>query len=216
MPGMPNSNYRETPSEELVNAVTHGLGALASLVGLGALLEHCWNQPTALLASAVFGLSLVCMYACSACYHACSGSALKERLKTLDHVCIYLLIAGSYTPYCLLALPAWPGLPVLVVVWTLAAAGSLFELRLGARYPALSLTLYLVSGWLCLLIVPQLYLSLSGAGLAWLVAGGLSYTLGSIMYARHWFLFSHSLWHLFVMGGSAGHFASVWLLVHAH
>lgn len=204
------TDYRETPAEELVNALTHGLGAIAALAGLGRMLELCWDKPLALLACTVFGLTLVMMFASSAVYHACHLEHIKPRLQNIDHVAIYLLIGGSYTPYCLLALPAWPGLPVLAVVWVLAIAGSVFEVKGGLRYPSLSLVLYLGLGWLALLIVPHLLVCLSPAGLGWLLVGGLCYTIGAIFYARHWFLYSHSVWHLFVIAGAGCHFQSVW------
>ena len=208
-------SYKETPAEEVVNCVTHGVSALVTLGGLGAFLEQHRTEPLALLATTIFGFTLFLMFFASSVYHGCTNVELKKRLQLFDHVAIYLLIAGSYTPYCLLALPSSHGLPVLALVWVMAAVGSLFEIRFGIRYPAVGLFFYLALGWMATLILPHLTRSLCGPSLTWLIVGGLSYTVGAIFYARHWFRFSHGVWHLFVMAGGACHFSSVWLVAEA-
>ncbi|MBT9589125.1 hemolysin III family protein [bacterium] len=205
------TSHQETPHEEVVNSLTHALGFGLSAAGLWSFLHWFGNRPIAAWSTGLFGATLTLLYLCSTAYHACPSSALKPRLQRLDHVAIFLFIAGSYTPFCLLALPNPLADYVLATVWTLATVGGLFSLCGGTRFPTLSMALMLALGWMAVFIFPYLLHSLSWSALGYLVGGGLSYTLGSVFFATHFFRFSHAVWHLFVMTGSLCHFACVWI-----
>ena len=159
----------------------------------------------------MFSATLTSLYLFSTAYHACPHSPLKPRLQRLDHFCIFLFIAGSYTPFCLLSLPNPLADYVLAVVWLLAMIGALFSLCGGTRFPTLSMLLMLSLGWMALLIFPYLLHSLSWSALGWMLGGAAAYTLGTVFFATHWFRFSHAVWHIFVLTGSLCHFQCVWI-----
>jgi len=198
---------------ERFNCWSHGLGALLALAGLVALVTRAAGEQDGLkLASlTVYGASLVLLYSASALYHAVEGRA-KPLFRKLDHLAIYLLIAGSYTPFALVTLRDSVGPPLLAAVWGLALLGSLLEFW--TRRRGLSLALYLVMGWLALLAIRPLAQSLAGQGLTWLVLGGLCYTLGTAFYAfDRRYPAAHGVFHVLVMGGSVSHFVAVWAYV---
>jgi hemolysin III len=200
-----------TASEELANALTHGVGLLASLVGLPVLVLAYLARGDALLVAGVsiFGASLVALYAASTLYHALPSPRAKRVLQVVDHVAIYLLIAGTYTPFTLGVLRGKWGWSLLGAIWTLAILGILFKLLFGTRYRALSTAFYVAMGWLIILAIRPLALAVPTAGLWLLVAGGLCYTGGVIFYVRERPRFTHAIWHCFVLAGSAFHFFAV-------
>lgn len=204
------TDHLETPEEEIVNSLTHGLGLVLSVFGLLVLLHHFWNRPVSFLACAMFGGCICTMFLMSTLYHYCERPALKTRLHRLDHLSINLVIGGSYTPFCLLALPG-NGLDFLAKVWLLAFVGMLFVLCGGVRYYRCTLVMYFALGFLAVLILPPLCQTMPLQALLWLLGGGALYTLGSFFYATHKFSYSHAVWHLFVIGASACHFVSVFL-----
>lgn len=196
---------------ERFNAWTHLVGAL--LACLGAI----WLQVLAALGGslaemvsvAIYGISLVLLYSISTLYHSLRGRA-KVIMRKLDHLSIYLLIAGSYTPFCLVTLAGPWGWTLFGVVWSLALLGMLQEIKPRSEARVLSLVIYAVMGWIVLVAVKPLLAALGGAGFAWLLAGGICYTVGIVFFVfderfRHW----HGIWHLFVMGGSLLHFIAV-------
>ncbi|MEG4316272.1 hemolysin III family protein [Pseudomonas sp. FIP_A4] len=196
---------------ERFNAWTHLVGAV--LASLGAI----WLQVLATLGGslaeivsvAIYGLSLVLLYSISTLYHSLRGRA-KVIMRKLDHLSIYLLIAGSYTPFCLVTLAGPWGWTLFGVVWSLALLGMLQEIKPRSEARILSLVIYAVMGWIVLVAVKPLLAALGGAGFAWLLAGGICYTVGIVFFVfderfRHW----HGIWHLFVMGGSLLHFIAV-------
>jgi len=201
---------------ERFNAWTHLVGAVLALIGMVWLLvvASLDGTPQKIVASAIYGVTLLSLYCISTTYHSLRGRA-KAILRKLDHLSIYLLIAGSYTPFCLVALPEPWGGPLLAIVWTLALLGMLQELRQplsGAR--TLSLAIYAAMGWLALVAVKPLLAALGRAGFGWLLAGGIAYTVGIVFFAfderyRHW----HGIWHLFVMAGSLLHFVAIFFYV---
>lgn len=201
----------QTRQEELANALTHGAGLAASLVGLPLLVWAAASRGDArqIVACSIFAASLVLLYAASTIYHALPSSRAKRALRVVDHVAIYLLIAGSYTPFCLGVLRGAWGWTLFGIVWGLAAVGILHKLVLGFRFPRLSVLLYLGMGWLAVVAIGPLLRALPGAGLAWLVAGGLCYTAGVVFYVRDHLPYRHALWHLLVIAGSACHYAVV-------
>ena len=196
---------------ERFNAWTHLVGAL--LACLGAI----WLQVLAALGGslaemvsvAIYGISLVLLYSISTLYHSLRGRA-KVIMRKLDHLSIYLLIAGSYTPFCLVTLAGPWGWTLFGVVWSLALIGMLQEIKPRSEARILSLVIYAVMGWIVLVAVKPLLAALGGAGFAWLVVGGICYRVGIVFFVfderfRHW----HGIWHLFVMGGSLLHFVAI-------
>jgi hemolysin III len=157
----------------------------------------------------VFAASLVALYAASTLYHAVPDSQVKRRLRLLDHCAIYLLIAGTYTPFTLGVLRGAWGWTLLGVIWALAFSGIAFKTVGGFRFPRLSTVIYLAMGWTCLVAIGPIVAHVPPRGIAWLVAGGLLYSLGVVFYAATRVRFSHAVWHLFVLGGSACHVAAV-------
>jgi hemolysin III len=196
---------------ERFNAWTHLVGALLALVGAGWLLALALpgGDQWKIFSVAVYGLTLVILYSASTLYHSLRGRA-KRVLKKLDHLSIYLLIAGSYTPFCLVTLRGPWGWSLFAIVWTLAVVGMLQEIKPRSEARVLSLVIYAVMGWIVLVAIEPLIAGLGMAGFIWLAAGGVLYTVGIIFYAfderfRHW----HGVWHLFVMAGSIAHFVAV-------
>lgn len=197
--------------EELANALTHGTGLAASLVGLPTLVLVAVNGGGArqIVACTVFAATLVILYAASTLYHALPPSRAKRVLRVVDHSAIYLLIAGSYTPFTLGVLSGAWGWTLFGVIWGLAAFGILYKTLLGFRFPRLSILLYVGMGWLAVLAIGPLTQALPAGGLAWLIAGGLCYTAGVPFYLRDRLRYRHAVWHLFVLAGSACHYAAV-------
>jgi hemolysin III len=199
---------------ELANTLTHGAGAVASLAGaallisLAALRGDVWS----IVGSAVFGTTLVLLYTASTLYHAAERPTIKARLKIFDHSAIYLLIAGTYTPFMLGALRGGWGWSLFGVAWTLAAAGVVFKLFFTGRFNRLSTAIYIAMGWMVVVAIGPMVQRLPLPVLAWLVAGGLAYTAGTAFYHGHR-RYSHAVWHLFVLAGSACHFVAATMQV---
>lgn len=196
---------------EKFNALTHLAGAVLSLIGTVVLivLAALGGDPWKVVSVSIYGVTLVLLYSISALYHSLRGRA-KDILRKLDHHSIYLLIAGSYTPFCLVTLRGPWGWTLLGVVWGLAALGSLQELRSGSGARVLSLVIYILMGWVALAAMFQLVDALGLAGFSWLLAGGLFYTIGIIFYVIDTRLtHAHGIWHLFVLTGSASHYVAI-------
>jgi len=200
------------PREELANALTHGAGLVASLIGLPFLViaAAARGERVALIGACVFGATLIALYAASTAYHAVSTPTIKQRLRVLDHAAIYLLIAGTYTPFTLGVLRGTWGWTLFGIVWTLAAIGVLFKVIVGSgRFAKLSTLLYIAMGWLVIVAIKPLVLAIDTAGLVLLAAGGLLYTVGVIFYVDKRRAWTHPVWHLFVLGGSVCHYFAV-------
>jgi hemolysin III len=198
-------------AEEIANAVTHGLGLVASLIVLPLLIGASANRGDTplVIGCSVFGATLVVLYAASTIYHALPVSRAKRILQLIDHSAIYLLIAGSYTPFALGVLRGGWGWTLLGAVWGLAGLGIVYKSLFGLRFPRFSIVLYLLMGWMATLAIGPLMRTLPLAGLLWLLAGGLLYTAGTLFYVRERPRYSHAVWHLFVLGGSACHVVAV-------
>ncbi|MFQ2753171.1 PAQR family membrane homeostasis protein TrhA [Aeromonas caviae] len=200
-----------SPREEWVNRLSHGLGLLLGGLGLVLLLHKGWDQgPRVLLSYGVYGASLVLLYLASTLYHSVSSVAARRWSKLFDHCAIYLLIAGTYTPFLLVALDTPLAQGLMVVIWGLALAGVVFKLIFINRFKKVSLFTYLMLGWLSLVVIYQLYLHLDGTGLLLLGLGGLIYSLGVIFYVAKRIPYNHAIWHLFVLGGSLCHFMAIY------
>ena len=193
------------------NAWSQLIGALLALSGAEVLivLAAVGGDARKVVSVSVYGATLVLLYSTSTLYHSLRGR-IKILFRKLDHLAIYLLIAGSYTPFCLITLRGAWGWSLFGIVWGLAIFGMLQEIKPRSEARILSLVIYAVMGWIVLIAVDPLLLALGSAGFAWLAAGGLLYTVGIVFYAfdekfRHW----HGIWHLFVLGGSAMHFIAI-------
>jgi hemolysin III len=197
--------------EEWANRLTHGAGALLALVGLVALARSAAAHGTArqLLACSVFGGSLVLLYTSSTLYHTIPHARARSLLRVLDHSAIFLLIAGTYTPFTLVSLRGAWGWSLFGVVWTLAALGIALRLLLRRRPTGLFVGLYLAMGWCVVLAARPLAAALPPAGLALLAAGGLAYSVGVVFYLWQRLPYNHAIWHGFVLAGSAFHFFAV-------
>ncbi len=197
--------------EELASALTHALGALAALVAGAALvvLVALRGDGWQLVASVVFAASMVLLYVASTLYHAARGEQVRRRLKILDHCAIYLLIAGTYTPFTVVSLQGRVGWTLFAAIWTLAAAGIVFKLFFTGRFKLLSTGIYVAMGWLVLLAIKPVMAALDAWTFGWLVAGGVAYTAGTFFYHRMSIPYSHAIWHLFCIAGTAAHFVAV-------
>jgi hemolysin III len=199
------------PRWELANAVTHGAGAVAALAGAVVLIvaASMYGGTMEIVSSAVFSATMVLLYTASTLYHAAKRPEIKARLKVFDHCAIYLLIAGSYTPFTLIGLRGGWGWSLFGVAWGLAVAGVIFKLFFTGRFPRLSTGIYLGMGWLSLVAIVPMMQRLPGTTLAWLVAGGIAYTAGTAFYHSRRIPYAHAIWHLFVLAGSVCHYAAV-------
>ena len=196
--------------EEVASLLTHAAGVLFSVVALVVMLVLAADSALKLACAAVFGITLVLLYSSSTLYHFFTSPRWKARLQTFDHACIYLLIAGSYTPFMLITLRGPWGWTLFGIVWVMAAAGVMVKLRGNGRKDSrISTALYLAMGWLALVAIGPLMRGLEAAGVVWLVAGGLCYTAGVVFFAWHRLPFHHAIWHLFVLAGSVSHYVTI-------
>lgn len=204
------SQLCDSHREEVASLVTHAVGVVLSIVGLATMLMLSGGEPLKLISAVVFGVSLILLYTSSTLYHFFTAPRWKALFQSLDHACIYLLIAGSYTPITLITLRGVTGWWLFGTVWVLAIVGVLIKtLRKGKKDHWLSTTLYLAMGWLILFAMGPLTRNLPMAGVWWLVAGGFTYSFGIVFYAWRRLPFNHAIWHLFVLGGSACHVIAV-------
>ncbi len=206
--------------EEFLNTLTHALGLALSLFGLVFLLIKSINLPDGLnidrfqlVSFSIFGISLVALYLASTLYHSASEADKKSTYKMWDHCAIYLLIAGTYTPFLLVTMRENVGWLFFFIIWGIAVFGILLKVQFKHRFHLLRVATYLVMGWLVILTFDALKASLASGGLNLLIAGGVVYTLGVIFYLYERIPYSHAIWHLFVLGGSVCHYFSIYLYV---
>jgi len=200
----------ETREEERLNYLTHLLGLFLSLIGGGILFWACLSGDVwRIISSCAYIITLIGLYAASSFYHWCDLHLRKKTLRIVDHSCIYLFIAGSYTPFTLGPLRDSHGWELFFVVWGIAIFGVVFKIIAVDRFKALSLCSYLLMGWLVTFSFPTLFNELSSSALMWFIAGGLSYTFGTIFFAWESLRFSHAIWHLFVLSGSFCHYFAI-------
>ncbi|MFC3092685.1 hemolysin III family protein [Alteromonas sediminis] len=204
--------HRYSSSEELINALTHGAGFLAAIAGLVSMLYRA-DSYIAITASAIYGSTLILMFLTSTVYHAITHTETKRWLKLFDHSAIYLLIAGTYTPFTLLAIGGTLGVIATAVVWILAIGGVAFKCIAGQRFPKVAVTTYLILGWIIVLLIYPLYQALPGAGLWLLVAGGVCFSVGVLFYVAKNKQYTHAIWHVFVLAGCSFHYFSVYYFV---
>jgi hemolysin III len=197
--------------EEIANAITHGIGLLLSIAGFVVLLVLSALRGTAwhIVACSIYGATLICLYAASTLYHAVISRRVKRALRIFDHSAIYLLIAGTYTPFLLVSLRGPWGWSLFGVIWGLALAGVLFKFWFVERFAILSTAVYIAMGWLVVIAAKPVITHLRLTAIIWLLAGGLAYTGGVIFFAAKRIPYSHAIWHLFVLAGSICHYFAV-------
>ena len=196
--------------EEILNAVTHGVGAaLAATALTGMLLLYAGDGVWHLTSCLVYGISLVLLYLASTLYHSFRNLRVKAVFKAIDHAAIYVLIAGNYTPFALIPLHGGLGWTIFGIVWGLAAVGIVLQVFAVQRFRVVRTLCYLGMGWFAVVMIQPLLEALPEAAIWWLVAGGLAYTVGAVFYLARRLPYSHVIWHLFVMAGSALHFYTV-------
>jgi len=197
--------------EEIANSVSHGVALLAAVVAAPVVVLAAVRRGDAagILGASVFVMTMVLLYLASTLYHALPRNRAKRVFQILDHGAIYLLIAGTYTPFTLGVLRGTWGWTLLWLVWGLAIAGVVLKAAGGVRYPVVSTCVYLAMGWLVLIAIKPLWLGVPPWGLFWLLAGGIAYTTGVVFFAARHVRYSHLVWHLFVMAGTTCHFIAV-------
>ncbi len=201
--------------EEIFNSITHGIGVLLSIAALVLLIvfSSIYGSTSHVVSFTIFGVTLILLYTASTLYHSFQKPAVKRLFKIFDHSCIYLLIAGTYTPFLLVTLRGVLGWTLFGVIWFLAITGVVLKVFFVHRYEIISTTAYILMGWIIIFAIKPLIDSLPTGGIIWLVSGGLAYTLGVIFYVWRKMPFNHAIWHLFVLGGSICHFFAVLLYV---
>lgn len=201
--------------EEKLNIWSHFIGLLLSVVGLILLirraidLENTW----AIVSFPIFGVSMIILYLASTLYHFSKKPKLRYRLNIFDHAAIYVLIAGSYTPFALVSLNGKEGYTIFLIVWTIALFGIIFKVFFTGRFTILSMILYVAMGWLIIFSGQSLMKSLNFNGLIWLISGGISYTIGAVLYSINKIKFNHAIFHVFVLLGTLCHFIAVYFYV---
>jgi hemolysin III len=208
--GSTDRHRPQTLGEEIANSVSHGIGFLAAVATLPVLVLSARGAgAAAVVGAAIFGATMAVLYLTSTLYHATAHNRAKRVFQVLDHAAIYLLIAGTYTPFTLGVLRGAWGWTLFGLIWGLAVIGIFLKSLHGIRYPRLSTAVYIAMGWLVLVAAKPLWDHVSGWGLFWLVAGGVAYTAGVGFYAANRMRYAHFVWHLFVLAGTACHVVAV-------
>lgn len=200
-----------TLKEEVFNAVTHGIGVIFGISALSVLcvLGSYFGSLSHIISYLIYGFSLILLYTSSTLYHALPSPKVKGLFKIFDHSSIYLLIAGTYTPFLMLNLKGSIGVTLLAVIWSLAILGIIFKVFFTGRFKILSTLFYVGMGWIIIFAYVPLKESLRPEGMTWLMVGGLTYTLGTIFYLAKKYRYTHAIWHLFVLLGSIFHFIAI-------
>lgn len=199
------------PLEEKINIFSHAIGLFLSGIALVLLVKHAIAHGNLLhvLSFGVFGVSLIILYSASVAYHSAKSSSRRSRLRIFDHAAIYILIAGTYTPFTVITLAGTTGWTLFAVTWSMALAGISLKLFFTGKYKLLSTSMYLLMGWIMVFALKPLASNLAAEGLYWLIAGGLAYTIGAILYGIKSIKMNHAIFHVFVLAGSACHVSAV-------
>jgi hemolysin III len=199
--------------EEIFHSISHGIGAAFSIVGLTLLvvLAVLYGNTYQVVSFSIYGATLIILYLASTLYHSFQHPDVKQVFKRIDHASIYLLIAGTYTPFLLVAIRGTWGWALFVIIWSLALIGISFKTLFIHRFKKISVLTYILMGWLCVVAVNQMIANIPAGGLIWLAAGGVIYTVGVIFYALKQVPYTHAVWHVFVLAGSTCHFFAVLL-----
>lgn len=211
---LPLRNWTQSAGEEVANGVSHGIGLLAAMIGTPILLLAAFHHGNILffIGTIIFTMTMLLVYLTSMLYHCWPRTETKSVLQLLDHSAIFLLIAGTYTPFALGPLRDGGGLAILGIVWSLALFGVIMKTTRGVlRHRKLAMTLYLGTGWIGLTLMRPLALAIPFSALLWLIAGGIAYTAGTLFFATERLRYGHLIWHLFVLAGTSCHFAAVFI-----
>jgi hemolysin III len=202
---------RQTIAEEIANAVSHGVGALAAVVALVVMVVYAalYGDAWQVVSVSIFGGSLVLLYLASTLYHSIQHPRVKRVLRVIDHSSVFILIAGTYTPITLIGLRGGWGWTLFGLIWSLTVVGIALKLACFDRFHRLSIVFYLLMGWVAIAAIKPIIERVPTGALMWIAAGGLAYTLGVIFYKQERLRFAHTIWHLFVIAGSAMHFVAV-------
>ena len=204
--------HQETSEEEIANSISHGIGALLSIAGLVLFMlfaagsESGWQ----IVSLSIFGSTLIFLYLASTLYHGLPMPRVKQAFKIIDHSAIFLLIAGTYTPFMLVNLRGPWGWSILGIIWVLAILGILLKIMYISKFRKTSMALYVFMGWLAIIGSKEIIAHVPPLSLTFLALGGFSYTIGLVFYAWRNLPFNHAVWHIFVIGGSASHYLAVW------
>ncbi|MEP0273761.1 PAQR family membrane homeostasis protein TrhA [Ekhidna sp.] len=198
--------------EERLNVLSHGFGIIASIAALMMMVIEA-DSFIEYISTIVFGMSLILLYSASTLYHAAKESKLRARLRIMDHAAIYILIAGTYTPVCLITLSESVGQLLFYVIWSVGIFGVVLKLFFTGKYDRLSTIMYIAMGWIAIFAIKPLLSTMNTEGLLWLLAGGVFYTLGAVLYSIKSIPFNHAVFHFCVLGGSASHFMMIYLHV---
>lgn len=206
------------PLEEKLNIYSHMLGVVLSVIGLLALIWHSTQNGTALhiFSFTIFGVSMVLLYTASTLYHRTTTEQSRLRMRVVDHAAIYLLIAGTYTPFTLLVLDGVVGWTIFGICWGMAVLGVILKLFFTGHFNVLSTLLYVAMGWMIVFAIGPLMENFAPAGLRWLIAGGVAYTLGAVLYSIKAIPMNHALFHVLVLVGSISHFVAVYRYILPH
>lgn len=204
-----------SPAEEQLNILSHAVGLVLSLIALVLLVVKAATLGTTLhvVSFAIFGVSVVLLYASSTIYHSTKDPTLRTKLRTVDHAAIYVLIAGSYTPFTLVVLSGTVGWTLFAASWGMAVTGIVLKLFYTGRFNHFSTAMYVLMGWLIIFAIKPLMVAFPGSGLFWLFAGGISYTVGAISYSFKKMPYGHAVFHFFVLAGTACHFVAVYFYI---
>lgn len=209
---------QENLGETIANSITHGVGVGLSIAGTALILTIATLRGGAreIVSASIYGATLVLLYLASTLYHALPGPRVRHVFRILDHSSIYLLIAGTYTPFTLVSLRGGFGWSLFGIIWFLAIGGVVFKSLWVERFTGLSTAIYVLMGWLALVGIRPLYHSVSGPGFLWLIVGGVCYTGGVAFFCANRMRYAHAVWHLFVLAGSACHYCAVYFYVLPH
>ena len=204
-----------SPLEEKANIISHAIGFVLGIIALVLMVvrANTYGDAWHIVSVSIFGASLICLYAASTIYHSAKDPKIRGRLRVVDHATIYVLIAGTYTPFVLVTLNGWVGWIIFAASWTMAVTGIILKLLYTGKYNLLSTLMYVFMGWMIIFAIKPLINSLSADGLWWLFAGGVAYTVGAILYSIKQIKFNHAIFHMFVLLGSFCHFVSVYYYV---
>jgi len=206
-----HSNYYD-PKEEKINVITHGFGVVLSIIALVLLIlkSKNYDEKTYIISCVIYGVSMILLYTASTLFHSSKQQERRNKLQIFDHASIYVLIAGTYTPFTLLILDGWVGWTIFGISWGLALVGVILKLFFTGKYDRASTIAYIFMGWLIVFAIKPLIENLSFEGLMWLFAGGVFYTIGAILYSIEKIKYNHAIFHIFVLLGSFTHFMAVY------
>ena len=201
--------------EEKLNVISHGIGLILSIAALVLLVVYAsiYGSGWHIVSFSIYGASLIVLYSASTLYHYVQSPKLRHRLNIFDHAAIYILIAGTYTPFALVVLQGWVGWTIFGVSWGLAISGVILKLFYTGKYDKISTVAYVLMGWLIIFAIKPLVTNLSFEGLMWLLSGGLFYTFGALLYSIKRIRYNHAIFHIFVLLGSFSHFIAVFFYV---